>query len=55
MNRIIKEIYNISFDLKSIPDDYKDSMAGGYSDLLNKTYEQLIIFDVMRMIIQKNF
>ena len=55
MDKMIKDIYNISLDLKSIPDDNKDSMTEWYFDLINKTYDQLNIFDVTRMLIQKIF
>lgn len=55
MEKIIKEMYHISSDITNTSDDEKYPIEKWYSDLLNKTYDQLNIFDVTRMLIQKIF
>lgn len=55
MGKKIKEVYNISSGITNIPEDNVYSIEKWYSELLNKTYEQLNIFDVTRMLIQKIF
>ncbi len=51
----IKDIYNIEFDLNTIPEDEICSMHIWYENLINKTYTQLDLFDVTRMLIQNMF
>ncbi len=51
----IKDIYNIEFDLNTIPEDELCSMHIWYKNLINKTYTQLDLFDVTRMLIQNMF
>lgn len=54
MESKIKDIYNISFHASNIS-EADCSMDDWYNDLINKTYNQLNLFDVTRMIIQKMF
>lgn len=54
-DKLIKDIYNITFDLSDIPEENKCEMNEWYYKLINKSYEQLDLFDVTRMIIQKLF
>ena len=54
-NKTIKEIYNIHFELENVAEKDRCSMNEWYSNLINKTYNQLDLFDVTRMIIQKLF
>ena len=54
-NKKIKELYNISFDLTDVPENEKYPMHDWYNDLINKTYNQINILDVTRMLIQKVF
>ena len=54
-NKKIKELYNISFDLTDVPENERYPIHDWYSNLINKTYYQINIFDVTRMIIQKVF
>ena len=49
----IKDIYNISFDLTSIPLKERSEMHIWHERMLNKTYSELDLFDVTRMLIQK--
>ncbi len=51
----IKDIYNITFELGDIPEENKCGMNEWYYKMINKSYEQLDLFDVTRMIIQKIF
>lgn len=51
----IKDIYNISFDITDISTEDRCPMHDWYNDLINKTYNQLDLFDVTRMLIQKIF
>ncbi len=51
----IKDIYNISFDITDISIEDRCPIHDWYNNLLNKTYNQLDIFDVTRMLIQKVF
>lgn len=51
----IKDIYNISFNLLDIPSEDRCPMNDWYNTILDKTYDQLDLFDVTRMIIQKVF
>ena len=55
MENKIKDIYNISFDIADIPKEDRCPMHDWYEALLNKTYNQLDLFDVTRMLIQKIF
>lgn len=55
MENKIKDIYNISFDIANIVDKDICPMNDWYNDLINKTYNQLDLFDVTRMMIQKLF
>lgn len=55
MENKIKDIYNISFDIVNIVDKDICPMNDWYNDLINKTYNQLDLFDVTRMMIQKLF
>ncbi len=54
-DRKIKEIYNIEFDLNHVPKKDRCPMHDWYNNLINKTYRQIDLFDVTRMIIQKTF
>lgn len=51
----IKDIYNITFELSDIPEENKCGMNEWYYKVINKSYEQLDLFDITRMIIQKIF
>lgn len=51
----IKDIYNISFDLADISKEDRCSMHDWYNNLIDKTFNQLDLFDVTRMLIQKMF
>lgn len=53
VDRKIKDIYNISFDLADISKEDRCPMHEWYDNLINKTMDQLDLFDVTRMIIQK--
>jgi len=55
VEKTIREIYNISFNITDIPNENRCSMNDWYENLINKTYNQLDLFDVTRMIIQKIF
>lgn len=55
MEKKIKDIYNISFNIADISDEDRCSMHEWYANLINKTYNQLNLFDVTRMLIQKIF
>lgn len=55
MENKIKDIYNISFNTADIPREDRCPMHDWYEALLNKTYDQLDLFDVTRMLIQKVF
>ena len=51
----IKDIYNITFDITDISTEDRCQMHDWYNSLINKTYNQLDLFDVTRMLIQKIF
>lgn len=51
----IKEIYNVSFNIIAVPEKDRCPMHDWYDVLINKTYSQLDLFDVTRMLIQKMF
>lgn len=51
----IKEIYNLSFNIVDVPKEDRCPMHDWYNALINKTYSQLDLFDVTRMLIQKMF
>lgn len=53
--RKIKDIYGILFNLEEISEENKCQMNEWYNDLINKTYKQIDLFDITRMIIQKMF
>lgn len=55
MENKIKDIYNISFDMTDISSEDRCPMHDWYNALINKTYSQLDLFDVTRMLIQKTF
>ena len=55
MENKIKDIYNISFNIDNISNENKWPMHDWYNNLINKSYNQLNLFDVTRMIIQKVF
>lgn len=55
MESKIKDIYNVSFDILDIPSKDRCPMHDWYNSILNKTYNQLDLFDVSRMLIQKMF
>lgn len=54
-NEKIKDFYNVFFDLQEIPQENRCPMHDWYNEIINKTYSQLNIFDVTRMLIQKTF
>ena len=51
--KAIKDIYDISFNLDDVLQEDRCPMHEWYNNLINKTYDQLDLFDVTRMIIQK--
>lgn len=51
----IKDIYNISFNLSDVSKEDRCQMNDWYDNLINKTLNQLDLFDVTRMLIQKMF
>lgn len=51
----IKDIYNISFNLADISKEDRCPMHDWYNNLIDKTFNQLDMFDVTRMLIQKMF
>lgn len=53
MERKIKDIYNISFNIEDVSNEDMCPMHDWYNNLINKTINQLDLFDVTRMIIQK--
>lgn len=53
MEKSIKEVYNISFDLTDIPAEERYPIHNWYNDLIDKNFNQLTLFDVTRMLIQK--
>lgn len=55
MNKAIKDIYGISFNLDEVLQKDRCPMHKWYNNLINKTYNQLDLFDITRMIIQKTF
>lgn len=52
-NKPIKDVFKINFNLDEIPIDIRCSMHEWYNEMIQKTYYQLSVFDVTRMIIQK--
>ena len=54
-NKKIKDIYVISFDLMNVPEKDRCEMHEWFDKVLNKTYDELDLFDVTRMLIQKMF
>lgn len=55
MESKIKDIYNVSFDISDISGKDRCPIHDWYNSILNKTYNQLDLFDVSRMLIQKIF
>ncbi|MCX4378487.1 MAG: contact-dependent growth inhibition system immunity protein [Lachnospiraceae bacterium] len=55
MEKKIKDLYNISFNLDDISNEDRCQMHDWYNTLINKTYDQINLFDVTRMLIQKVF
>ena len=55
MEKRIKDIYDIIFDPSDIPTKDRYPIHEWYYSLINKTYEQLNLVDVTRMIIQNVF
>ena len=55
MENKISELYGISFNISDISSEDECSMHAWYGDLINKTYVQIDLFDVTRMIIQEMF
>lgn len=55
MENKISEIYGVSFNIEDISSKDKCSMHDWYGVLINKTYDQIDLFDVTRMIIQEMF
>lgn len=55
MENKISEIYGVSFNIADISSKDKCSMHDWYGVLINKTYDQIDLFDVTRMIIQEMF
>ena len=55
MENRISEIYGVSFNIADISSKDKCSMHDWYGVLINKTYDQIDLFDVTRMIIQEMF
>lgn len=55
MDKKIRDICHVSFDIESVPNEDKVPMHEWYEKLLDKTYDELSMFDVTRMIIQKVF
>ncbi|MCM1097619.1 MAG: contact-dependent growth inhibition system immunity protein [Ruminococcus flavefaciens] len=53
--KVIKDIYDISFDPDDVSQEDRCPMREWHNKLINKTYFQLDIFDVTRMIIQKMY
>lgn len=51
----IKDIYNISFKISDVSKEDRCPMQDWYSNLINKNFHQLDLFDVTRMLIQKMF
>lgn len=55
MGKSIKEMYSISFDLTDIPIEERYPIHNWYNALIDKNFNQLTLFDVTRMLIQKMF
>lgn len=54
-DKAIKDIYDISFNLDDVSKEDRCPMHEWYNNLIKKTYDQLDLFDVTRMIIQKTY
>ena len=52
-DKTIKDRYDVSFNLDDVTKEDRCPMHEWYNNLINKTYNQLNLFDVTRMIIQK--
>lgn len=54
-NKKLKDIYGISFNLMDVPVKDRCGMHEWYDAVINKTYAELDMFDITRMLIQKIF
>jgi len=51
----IRDMYNITFSVADIPSGDRSILHEWYSSVIEKTYDQLNVADVTRMLIQKMF
>ena len=55
MENKIRDMYNITFSVADIPSGDRSILHEWYSSVIEKTYDQLNVADVTRMLIQKMF
>lgn len=55
IDKKVKDIYNVHFTLDDISEEDRCPMHDWHNNLIDKTFNQLDLFDVTRMLIQKIF
>ena len=55
MGNKIRDMYNITFSVADVPSADRSTLHEWYNSVIEKTYDQLNVADVTRMLIQKMF